>query len=133
MGVPCNQVILHAPTSGPYAGLLIFQDRASGLGLKIWPYAGAAACTGNWMTDGVPPDTHAIPAPCGPLGGLSGTIYAPHLKNGSQDHDAGINFRASGLANLQLISGTVSLTYPENTRFSYRPSDFANGQVHLVE
>jgi hypothetical protein len=133
MGEPINTVVLHAMETGPYAGILAWQDRQSGLGLKIWPYKGAADCSGNWFTAGVPPDTTPIPQPCGPLGGLKGTIYAPHLKNGSTDHDASINFRGSGLAYLQVITGTASFAYPGDIRFYYEPSTFANGKTHLVE
>ncbi|HYN70220.1 MAG TPA: Ig-like domain-containing protein [Candidatus Eisenbacteria bacterium] len=130
---PCGQVLLHAPTSGEYSGLLIFQARSSGLGLQIWPDLGATACAGTWMTDGVPPDTSPIPAPCGPLGGLSGTIYAPHQSTGSDDWDAVVNINATGLANVQIIAAQISLTYDQNVRFAYDPGSFANGRIHLVE
>ncbi len=130
---PCNQVVLHAPTAGPYAGMLIFQDRSSGLGVRLWPHAGAPACTGSWMTDGVPPDANPVPQPCGPLGGLKGTVYAPHQSTGASDWDADVSLRTGGLANLQIIAAQISLTYESNTRIAYRPEDFANGKIHLVE
>ena len=92
--LPCGQILLHAPTSGRYSGLLIFQDQAPDRNavpsVYIEPYAGAPACDETpvstplgtqpaFMAYGVPPDTHPVPAPCGPLGGLSGTIYSVHL------------------------------------------------------
>jgi hypothetical protein len=130
----CGQVVLHAPETGPYAGLLIFQGRASGLGLTIWPAAGAPTCTGNWLTDGTPGNANPVPDPCGPLGGLKGTIYAPHVKTGGpSDHDAGIHFRTWGLADLQIITGTVSMTFDGNMRLTYQPGEYANGDTHLVE
>jgi hypothetical protein len=130
----CGQVILHAAETGPYAGLLIFQGRASGLGLTIWPAAGAPNCTGTWLTDGTPGDANPVPEPCGPLGGLKGTIYAPHVKTGGpSDHDAGIHFRTWGLADLQIITGTVSMTFDGNMRLTYEPGEYANGDTHLVE
>ena len=101
------------PDLGTVRGLLIFDDIFSGaLGIvQIAPLLGAPACAGTWMTDGVAPDTHAIPAPCGPLGGLSGTIYAPHQSDGSpNDWDAIVDIGASGLANLQVIAAEVHLT-----------------------
>ena len=127
------EIVLHAPTSGRYSGMLIFQDRADGLGLKIWPYLGLPACTGNWMTDGVPPNTQPVPQPCGALGGLSGTIYAPHQSTGASDWDAVVNFRTSGLANLQVIAAQISLNYDTDTRFAFNAASFANGKIHLVE
>jgi hypothetical protein len=130
---PCGRVILHAQSSGDYAGLLIFQARSAGLGLQIWPGAGAADCTGNWMTDGVPPNGNPVPQPCGPLGGLSGTIYAPHQSTGSDDWDAVVNLNASGLANVQFIVAEISMNYAEDARFAYDPKEFANGHIHLVE
>ena len=132
-GWPCGEVILHAPTTGDYAGILIFQARNTGVGIKIWPAAGAPACTGNWMTDGVPPDTNPVPAPCGALGGLSGTIYAPHQDTGNGDADATVNLNAPGLANLQIIAAELNMLYDESARFAYDPSAFANGKLHLVE
>ena len=84
---PCGRVILHAPTSGRYSGLLFFQDRAPGttepvLSLLIQPAIGAAACDmtsvstplgvqPRFMVDGVPSagapySTNPVPAPCGP-------------------------------------------------------------------
>ena len=60
----CGSVTLHAPTSGRYSGVLLFQDRLSGLDLQIWPATSSApACTGNWMTDGVPPSTAGCAGP----------------------------------------------------------------------
>jgi hypothetical protein len=129
----CGQVILHAPETGPYSGLLVFQGRASGLGLTIWPAAGAPACTGNWLTDGTPGDPNPVPEPCGPLGGLKGTIYAPHVKTGSGDHDAGVQIQTWGLADLQIITGKASLTFNGNMRLTYDAGEYANGNTHLVE
>jgi len=130
---PCSEVVLHAPTSGPYAGLLFFQERSSGLGVRLWPYQGAPACTGNWMTDGVPPDPNPVPQPCGPIGGLSGTVYAPHQSTGSDDWDVVVNLRTGGLANLQIIAAQISLAYESNSRLAYDSTSFANGRIRLVE
>jgi hypothetical protein len=130
---PCSQVILRAPSSGPYAGMLFFQGRSLGLGVKLWPYVGEPACTGTWMTDGTPGDPNPIPAPCGPLGGLSGTIYAPHQSTGASDWDAFVDIRADGLANVQIIAAQINLTYDNDVRLTYDPTQFANGRLHLVE
>jgi hypothetical protein len=126
---PCGRIIMHAPTSGRYSGLLLFQDRATGflegaLAILLQPYLGAPACDTTpittplgeqpaFMAYGVVPDAHAVPDPCGPLGGLSGTIYAPHLASGSPaDWDAVVEIMASGLANLQVIAAEVDVTTP---------------------
>ncbi len=149
---PCGQIILHAPTSGRYSGLLIFQDRAFGFlqgtqGLRLEPYLGAPACDTTTATTplgvqpafmyyGVPPDTHPVPAPCGPLGGLSGTIYASHLATGqASDWDAVVNIRASGLANVQIIGAEINFSNLSNlqARFAFDASLFANGKIRLVE
>jgi Flp pilus assembly protein TadG len=130
---PCSQVVLHAPASGPYAGLLLFQARQSGLGVRLWPYDGAPACTGSWMTDGVPPDANPVPPPCGPIGGLNGTVYAPHQSTGASDWDVVVNLRTGGLANLQIIAAQISLAYESNSRLAYDATQFANGRIRLVE
>ena len=138
---PCTQdgpctVVLHAPTSGEYAGLLVFQDRSSSLGLRFWPHFGLAACTGNWMTDGVPTGPNpgaAVPEPCGALGGLSGTIYAPKVRTGGGQWDATVNIQADGVANLQVVAGRIALLYNTDARFAFRPEEFANGAIRLVE
>ncbi len=108
---PCGQIVLHAPSSGRYGGLLVFQDRTDVGRVTIAPLLGAPACVGDWMTDGVPPDTNAVPDPCGPLGGLRGTIYAPHQSTGSPaDFDSIVEIEASGVANLQVIAAEIQLT-----------------------
>jgi hypothetical protein len=155
---PCGQIVLHAPTSGSYSGLLIFQDRAIGFlqgtqGLEIDPFLGAGACDTTPITTplgiqpafmaygvaayGPPSSTQPVPAPCGPLGGLSGTIYAAHVATGApSDWDAVVNIRASGLATLQIIAAEIHFTQgnPSNqARFAYDASLFANGSIRLVE
>ena len=155
---PCGRIVLHAPTSGRYSGLLIFQDRAigmiqGGIGLKIQPYLGAGACDmtivstplgdqPKFMADGVPSygapfNTRPVPDPCGPLGGLSGTIYAGHLATGqASDWDAVVNIMGSGLANIQIIGAEISFTQgnpSHQARFAFDASLFANGKIRLVE
>ena len=132
--VTTGQVLLSAPTSNPYSGVLIFQDRTSGLSVTISSGSGLGACPANFMTAGVsPPNPLLVPAPCGQLGGLSGTIYAPH-QGPDLATSATVNLEGSGLANLQIIAAQISLnTTDQNVRFAYRPEVFANGKIHLVE
>jgi hypothetical protein len=142
-GGPCNQILLHAPPAGePYAGLLIFQDRTSSQPIRLWPGLGLPDCVGSgsppsWMTDGVPggPNPTAdVPDPCGGIGGLSGTIYAPKSKTvGGSDGDATVNIQADGVANLQIIAGRISAFYNRDLRLAFREEAFANGAIRLVE
>lgn len=159
---PCGRIILHAPTSGRYSGLLFFQDRAIGFigaAIPIWlaPSIGAAACDmtpvstplgiqAKFMVDGVPSagppySTNPVPAPCGQMGGLSGTIYAAHTAGPGPgvtgDVDTVVDLRADGLANLQIIGAEIFFTQgnpiPHQARFAFDASLFANGKVRLVQ
>ena len=122
-----GNVKLSGPISGPYAGLTLFQERNSNLTITLTPGANSSPkCGPNFMTAGVPPDTSTPPEPCGALGGIQGTVYAPH-------EDALVLIEASGLANLQVIAGQIEVDSAANTRFGYDSSVFANGGVHLVE
>lgn len=120
-----GNVVLHGPTSGRYSGLTIFQDRSSSLTVTLHPGSGSApACGPGFMTQGVP---NGDPPPaCGAIGGLQGTIYAAN-------QDALTYVIASGLANLQVISGKIKVDFDANARFAYTPQFFANGNIHLVE
>jgi hypothetical protein len=68
----------------------------------------------------------AVPAPCGAIGGLQGTVYAAH-------QDALVRIQASGLANLQVISGKIEVISDANARFAFTPEFFANAKIRLVE
>jgi Flp pilus assembly protein TadG len=121
-------VKLSGATSGSYKGLTIFQDRSSALTITINPGPGGApACSGSWLTQDVPDTPGVDPPPaCGALGGLQGTIYAPN--------DAALVYiTASGLANLQVISGKLQIDSDADARFAYTPQYFANGSIRLVE
>jgi hypothetical protein len=89
------------------------------------------------MTAGVPggPNPGAsVPNPCGAIGGLSGTIYAPKSKTtGGSDGDAKVNIKAEGVANLQIIAGRISALFNRDLRLAFRPEAFANGAIRLVE
>ena len=121
-------VRLSGQTAGTNKGLTIFQDRTSALTITIHPGPGGApACSGSWLTQDVP-DTPGVdpPPPCGALGGLVGTIYAPNA-------GALVYITASGLANLQVISGKLQIDSDADARFAYTPQYFANGAIRLVE
>jgi len=118
-------VKLHGPTAGTYKGLTIFQDRTSNLTITLNPGSGSGpACTSNWLTQGVPNGTP--PDACGAIGGLQGTIYAPA-------DNALVYITASGLANLQVISGKIQIDSNADTRFAFTPQYFANGNIRLIE
>lgn len=121
-----GNVKLSGPKSGRYGGLTLFQDRTSNLTITISPGSGAAACTGSWLTNGVPPNTNPVPGACGALGGLQGTLYAANP-------DALVYITASGLANLQVIAGKIQIDSNADARFAYTPQFFANGSIRLVE
>ena len=118
-------VKLYGETSGTYKGMTIFQDRTSNLTITLSPGSGSApACPSGFMTTGVPNGT--APAACGAIGGLRGTIYAPAST-------ALVYITASGLANLQVISGKIQIDSNADARFAFTPQYFANGDIRLVE
>ena len=57
---------------------------------------------------------------------MRGTIYAPN-------EGALVYITASGLANLQVLSGKIQIDSDANARFAFTPQYFANGNVRLVE
>ena len=117
--------MLRGSRSGRYSGLTIFQDRSSNLTITLQPGPGSAEpCADGYMTRGVP-DGDPPPA-CGAIGGLEGTIYAAQ-------EDAVVYIIASGLANLQVISGKIKVDFDSDARFAFTPELFANGTIHLVE
>jgi len=121
--------ILTPMTSGPFAGFIIWQDKLNPQTITLSPQSALAACdtfSATWMTDGTPGHGGSVPPPCGPMGGIEGTIYAPNAT-------ATVLFTGSGVADLQVVSGKISLTSPVDARFAYTPGKFAGGGVHLVE
>ena len=137
-----GNVKLYGMSSTQYAGLTIFQDRSNGSSINIDTLTGLAACTGSWMTSGVPGSGGSVPGPCGPLGGLRGTIYAPSSGPDCSFADSDTNaaagcavvtITASGLADMQIISNEIYITNNAAARFAYTPSQFANGKIRLVE
>ena len=122
-----GEVDLYGPTSGPYAGITIFQDRASNLTVTLIPgKSNAGNCPGNFMRKGVPPDTSPPPDACGDIGGLQGTVYAAH-------QNALVLIEASGMANLQIIAGEIQVSSDAEARFGFKPSVFASSSIRLVE
>jgi hypothetical protein len=122
-----GNVQMKGPSSGKYAGLVIFQDRTSNLTITLQPGSGLPACAGNWLTQDVPdaPGTEP-PAACGALGGIQGTIYAAN-------QTALVFVTASGVANLQVIAGKIQIDSNADARFAYTPQFFANGSIRLIE
>ena len=122
-----GDVKLYGPTSGAYKGLTLFQNRSSNLTITLAPGAGAGACQGPWLTQDVP-DVSGVnpPAACGALGGIRGTIYAGNS-------NALVYVTASGLADLQIISGKIQIDSDADARFAYTPQFFANGNIRLIE
>jgi hypothetical protein len=107
--------------------LTIFQDRTSNLTITLAPgNSSAGKCAGNFMTKGVLPDLTPVPDACGDIGGLQGTVYAAH-------QNALVMIQASGMANLQIISGEIQVDSDADARFGYKASVFANSTIHLVE
>jgi hypothetical protein len=119
-------VKLSAPASGPYQGLVIFQDRDSNLTVTIEPgTTSALACPTGFM--GADLSGYSDwKGGCGRIGGLKGTIYAPH-------DDALVLITAGGLARLQVIAGQIQIDSGADARFAYDASSFANTGIALVE
>jgi hypothetical protein len=123
-------VKLYGPTSGPFSGLTIFQDKLTANTVTVAPGLGVTPCTLDWLTRDVPhvvgPPAGVPPVACGALGGIRGTVYAPN-------EDSLVLIESSGLADLQIISGRIQINNDADTRFAYTPGFFANGKIHLVE
>jgi Flp pilus assembly protein TadG len=113
----------NAPTSGIYQGMTIFQTKTSGSTVTIAPGSTPPAiggCTGAYMSES---DT----TPCGPLGGLKGTVYAPQ-----SSATVSVTGYTSGRADLQVIAGKIYLDNGAGVRFAYTPGLFARSSVRLV-
>jgi hypothetical protein len=143
-GGNCTVQLKAPPKGASYQGMLIFQDRISSHGLQIWPYKGLAPCVGtgsppNWMIDhtGEGDINAPYPDPCGPLGGMTGTIYAPHMRcicTIAGEWDATIEIHASGVTTLQIIAGRINLIHNDDARFLFKPEEFVGGgPIALVE
>jgi Flp pilus assembly protein TadG len=126
-GVPGGTTLLTALKSGTYKGYVIWQDKANLLTMYLSPQSPLAACTGSWMTDGIPT---TAPAPCGGLGGISGTIYAPGTTSSTGPQ---VQITASGLADLQIVANKILITSGTDARFAFTPSKFASSSGGLVE
>jgi len=119
-----GSVSLTASSAGPFAGMLIFQDRAA--------------------------TTNIVVAPGNGIGGLSGTIYAPgwnpaktydekncpgsaKFKGLTDNGSSNVIVGASGTANVQIISAQIFVC-GANATFHFDPIAFANGGgITLVE
>ena len=121
-----GNVKLYGPTTGPYEGLTIFQDRTSTSTITLSPGSGSAvACPGGYMNATLV-GAAAWKDGCGAIGGLQGTVYAAAPT-------ALVLITASGLSPLQVIAGEIEVDSGADARFAYNASVFANGSVHLVE
>ena len=107
-------VILSPATSGLYTGMTIFMERDSDEVVVVKP-SNAGQCA----------STAAAGEPQGCIGGISGTVYAPHP-------DATVVVKASGTANLQVISGKMLIQNGNTARFTYK-SGFATETLYLYE
>jgi hypothetical protein len=113
-----GSVILKSPHVGPYAGLMIFQDRLA--------------------------TTNVILQPGNGINGLAGSIYAPGWKAASNSDmkcnkistaDTGsstVVINASGTANVQIMSAQL-LICAANATFSFDASGLAMAGLSLVE
>lgn len=112
-----GRVILTPATSGVFTGMTMFMERASDQDITIDPN-NIAQCA----TTAVPGQTQ------GCIGGISGTIYAP----GS---DSLVTIKASGTANLQIISGRLLVNNGATARFTFNSLGFASSStvISLIE
>lgn len=114
-----GQIVLNPMTTGQFAGMTLFTERLSHPEITILP-TNATQCS----------STAPVGQPQGCIGGLAGTIYAPHK-------DAVVTVKASGTANLQVISGKMLIQNGGVARFTYLPgfaySPTPNYAYNLVE
>jgi Flp pilus assembly protein TadG len=122
-GVVGGTTALKAMSSGPFAGFVIWQAKASAVNMIISPQSALPACSGTWMTDGIPA---TAPLPCGDMGGIEGTIY-------SGNATSQVQITASGLADMQIIAGRILVTNGVDARFAFTGGKFALGSIRLVE
>lgn len=104
-------VTLSPPTSGPWAGMTIFVERASNDDITIKPNNTAQCAT-----------TAAAGQPQGCIGGISGTIYGANK-------DTTAIIKAAGTANLQVITGKLLVQNGATARFTFNPIGFAGGST----
>jgi hypothetical protein len=122
-----GNVQLSGQNSGRYQGIVMFQDREGGGDIKL-SYGSGLATTCSPTTPitvrGLTGPEWALqqdnlpPQPCGVLGGIEGTICAP-------DEDSDVHTTISGLANVQIIAGTMKINSSSTTRFAYDGELFA--------
>jgi hypothetical protein len=106
-----GQVVLTPPTSGAFAGMTMFMERASDKDITIDPGNTTQCAT-----------TAAAGQPQGCIGGISGTIYAA-------DPDSTVTIKAAGTANLQIISGKLLVNNGSTARFTFNSAGFAGGST----
>jgi hypothetical protein len=127
-----GNVQLSGSKSGPYKGIVIYQDRQSDGSVLISHGSGLAACSpsDSITVNGVQGPRWALQQPpgppCGPLGGIEGTIYAPHF-------NSLVTTTVSGLADVQVIAGKMLINSLATTRFAFDPSKFAGNRIALFE
>ena len=109
-----GSVVLSPMTSGIYSGMTVFLDRASSQVISIKP-SNAVQCA----------TVAPVGEPQGCIGGISGTLYAPH-------QDATVIVKAAGTANLQVIAGKMLIQNGSTARFTYK-SGFATETLYLYE
>lgn len=127
-----GNVQLAGVKAGPYKGIVMFQDRTSDGEIVLSQASGLAACgpTTSVTVAGVTGPQWALqqppPAPCGALGGIEGTIYAPH-------QESLVTTTVSGSADIQIIAGKMLINSVATTRFAFDSSKFAGNRVVLIE
>jgi Flp pilus assembly protein TadG len=115
------------PTDGVYAGMTIFQTKNAASTVTVamaGTPGGIGACPGSgWWNVG-------RTTPCGPLGGLTGTIYAPN-----KDATVSITGTTNGLADMQIIAGKMYLDtgIGRQIEFAYTAQYFAKSSVRLAK
>ena len=95
-------VVLSPITSGEFQGMTIFLERDSDEIIAVKP-SNAVQCASIAATG----------EPQGCIGGISGTLYAPHW-------DATVIVKAAGTANLQVISGKMLIQNGSTARFTFK-------------
>lgn len=107
-------IVLSPPTSGLFTGMTIFMERESDEVIDLQPSSKVQCAT-----------TAPVGEPQGCIGGISGTVYAPH-------QDATVIVKASGTANLQVIAGRILVQNGNVARFTYK-SGFATETLYLYD
>jgi hypothetical protein len=120
-------VKLGPQTTGPYAELTIFQDRSLTVADVVCDSKSGDPSTAKEINEwDIGLVNMASSGPDGPLGSISGTIYAPHKHALFADV-------VGGTANLAVLTGCIFIGNNADSEFAFKPSGLFGSGTMLTE